>query len=225
MTRASHTRVCTAKAPYTNNGTTTITFKETIVKIIFCMAPHIRIELMSTGLESVMLPLHQWGVYSTPCRLTSKVCNHLCHAPTRTQLTCWIGSQPSVGWDSELTLNISNQVHHSPSVELGVLYSGGWGRILTYKCVHTPDLQSGSFYIWILTLVYTCGSVCPCKSDICMLSVWHVLCMIFGFLRFNENNTITYIVIHKTDNCKTKAKITISLILEYTTKVYLYTAT
>ena len=35
MTRASHTRVCTARAPYTNNGTTTITFKETIVKTIF----------------------------------------------------------------------------------------------------------------------------------------------------------------------------------------------
>ena len=54
-----------------------------------------------------------------------------------------------------------------------------------------------------------------------MLSVWHVLCIIFGFLRFNENNTITYIVIHKTDSCKTKAKITIS----YTMQVHLNTAT
>ena len=92
--------------------------------------------------------------------------------------------------------------------------------ILTYKCVHTPDLQSGSFYIWILTRVYTCGSVCPCKSDICMLSVWHVLCMILGFLRFNENNTITYIVTHNTDNCKTNAKITIRC----TMQVHLNTA-
>ena len=114
--------------------------------------------------------------------------------------------------------------------------------------MHTPDLQSGSFYIWILThilvevigfepitscvqdkcspelsytpILYTCGSVCPCKSDICMLSVWHVLCMILGFLRFNENNTITYIVTHNTDNCKTNAKITIRC----TMQVHLNTA-
>ena len=79
---------------------------------------------------------------------------------------------------------------------------------LTYKCVHTPDLQSGSFtfgYLPVSIHVAQCAHVNLIFA--CCLYGMYCACDL-GFLRLNENNTITYIVTHNTDT-RTNAKITI----------------